>query len=80
MLHIKQTKEIANLIVSHSLMEPNISKSDSLSLSQSKTLYNQISLNIFHDLSSGKVLLSLSILLKEIFICYSKSNLASVWF
>lgn len=40
MLHIKQTKEIANLIVPHSLAQPNISKSDSLSLSQSKTLYN----------------------------------------
>lgn len=37
MLHIKQTKEIPNLIVSHSIVHPNISKSDSLSLLESKT-------------------------------------------
>lgn len=65
MLHIKQTKENANLIVSHSLLQPNISKSDSLSLSQSKTLYNQIFLNLFCDLWSGKVSLSFSKLLKR---------------
>lgn len=80
MLHIKQTKEIANLIVSHSLVQPNISKSDSLSLLQSKTQHNQICLYLFDDLWSGEVSLSLSILLKEIFICHSKSNLVSVWF
>lgn len=50
MLHIKQTKEIANLIVWHSLAQPNITKSDSLSLSQSKTWYNQIPPTLFHDL------------------------------
>lgn len=80
MLHIKQTKEIANLIVSHSLVQRNISKSDSLSLLQSKIWYNQISRNIFHDLWSDSVSPSLSILLKEIFIRHSKSNLVSVWF
>ena len=79
MLHIKQTKEIANLIVSHSLAQPNISKSDSLSLLQSKTLYNQISLHLFYELGSGKVSLSLSIWLKEIFICHFKSSLVWVW-
>lgn len=80
MLHIRQTKEIGNLIVSHSLVQPNISKSDSLSLSQSKTLYNQISLNLLHYLWSGKVPQSLSILLNGIFICHFKSNLVSLWF
>lgn len=80
MLHIKQTKEIPNLIVSHSIVHPNISKSDSLSLLESKTWYNQISPNLFHDLWSGNISLTLSILLKEIFICHSKSNLVSAWF
>lgn len=80
MLHIKQTKEIPNLIVSHSLVHPNISKSDSLSLLESKTWYNQISLNLFYDLWSGNISLTLSILLKEIFICHFKSNLVSAWF
>lgn len=80
MLRIKQTKEIANLIVSHSLVQPDISKSDCLSLSQSKTRYNQISLNLFHEWWSGKVSPSLSILLREIFIWHSKSNLLSCGF
>lgn len=80
MLHIKQTKEISNLIVSHSLVHPNISKSDSLSLLESKTWCNQISPNRYHDLWSGNVSLTLPILLKEIFICHWKSNPVSAWF
>lgn len=51
MLHIKQSKEIGNLIVSHSLTPPNISEFDSLSLCQSKTRYNPIFLTL--DLASS---------------------------
>lgn len=72
MLHIKQTKEIANLIVSHSLVQPNISKSDSLSLCKVKhdaIKFPPISL-MTYDLAPSR-----SILLKEIFICHFKSNL-----
>lgn len=69
-----------NPIVWHSFAQPNISKSDSLSLLQSKTWHNQISLYLLHDLWSDNASPSLSILLKEIFICHSKSNPAPVWF
>lgn len=61
MLRIKQTKEMDNPIVPHSLVQPNISKSDCLALLQSKTWRNQISPYLHHDLWSGKVSPSLSI-------------------
>lgn len=50
MLRIKQTKEMDNPIVPHSLVQPNISKSDCLALLQSKTWCNQISPYLHHDL------------------------------
>lgn len=50
MLRIKQTKEMDNPIVPHSLVQPNISKSDCLALLQSKTWCNPISPYLHHDL------------------------------
>lgn len=50
MLRIKQTKEMDNPIVPHSLAQPNISKSDCLALLQSKTWCNQISPYLHRDL------------------------------
>lgn len=79
MLHIKQTKEIVNLIVPHSLVQPHISKSDSLSLLQSKTWSNQISPNLVRLMIWQGLAESFHIVNRDLY-CRSKSNLVSVCF